>query len=55
MTNTTKYHARQNLNTNISNRISLEQRLRRAAAIRVARDYAQFRLSLGNLTNISHH
>jgi hypothetical protein len=46
MKSTARYHLKDNLRVSINQRLSLTERVARANAIRVARDYARFRQSL---------
>lgn len=48
--NIVRYNVTKNLQTPMNLRISLDTRLRRSHVTRVARDYAQFRESMGDLT-----
>lgn len=46
MKSTARYHLKDNLRVSINQRLSLTERVARANAIRVARDYTLFRNSL---------
>ena len=46
MKSTARYHLKDNLRVSLNQRLSLTERVARANAIRVARDYARFRQSL---------
>jgi hypothetical protein len=46
MKSTARYHLKDNLRVSINQRLSLTERVARANAIRVARDYARFRATL---------
>lgn len=48
--NIVRYHVTKNLQSPMNLRVSLDTRLRRSHVTRVARDYAQFRESMGNLS-----
>lgn len=53
MTTAASYNLKKNLALPINQRLSLSDRLRKAAAQKVASNYAIFRDSLGNLTTKS--